>query len=605
MTAVCTLCSLRERNGRSSGGRICRLTNFMLQLGQKRLLSSNRYIAWICSVAIVIKESMRKFALQNAILHGGRADSKAVLGKVLAQDEGLRLRARELAHLAEEAVAAVNELTLEEQRRELEELAPKLLERARPEKVQGLSSLPSVGEKVVMRLAPYPSGPLHIGNTRMVILNDEYVKRYKGKLVLVYDDTIGSDEKRLDPKAYEQIREGLEWLGVEVHEVHYKSDRLPTFYDWAIKLIQVGEAYVCECDTSKLRQHRERAEACPHRSQDIDETEAMWQGMLQGAYDEGEATLRLKTDMRHPNPAFRDRVLFRISEREHPRVGRRFRVWPLLEFSWAIDDHLLGITHVLRGKDLVMEDLMETAIWDKLGIEHRPAFVHYGMMYFKGVDLSKSKFQREIREGALSGIDDPRTWSLQSLRKRGISPQAIRSFILSLGLSLTDVEIPAENLYAENRKIIDSQANRYFFVPDPVTIRVEGLPAIKEVRVPLHPDFPSRGTRVLKVAPEIRVARQDFEKYKGKEVRLKDFCNIVLNHNAAFTSRELKELPKIQWVAEGLTMRVTMPDATVVKGLVESGARLAKIGDVMQMERFGFVKLDSMDDEIRAYFAHR
>src|SRR5439155_154476 len=198
-------------------------------------------------------------------------------------------------------------------------------------------------------------GLLLIGNARAFVLNDAYAKKYHGKLLLVFDDTIGSEDKPLLPEAFDQVREGLDWAGVEFHEVLYKSDRIPLHYEWAEKLLSTGEAYVCECDAETLRKNREAMKACVHRIQSVDETIAMWKAMLAGEYAEGEAVVRLKTDMADPNPAFRDRVLFRIAERDHPRVGDRYRVWPMLEFSWAVDDALLGVTQVLRGKDLVME----------------------------------------------------------------------------------------------------------------------------------------------------------------------------------------------------------------------------------------------------------
>jgi glutamyl-tRNA synthetase len=553
-------------------------------------------------------ESARKFALQNAVLHGGKADPKAVLGRLIAEDPSLRERAREAAAAVERVVAEVNRLAHEAQRAELGATAPELLEKA-PVDVgpKELPPLPSaVDGQVVLRLAPYPSGPLHIGNARAFLLNDAYAKRYHGRLLLVFDDTIGSEEKPLLPEAFDQVREGLDWAGVEYRDVVYKSDRIPLHYEWAEKLIATGEAYVDECDAETLRKNREAGKACVHRIQGADETIAMWKAMLDGEYREGEAVVRLKTDMAHPNPAFRDRVLFRITEREHPRVGTRYRVWPMLEFSWAVDDALLGITHVLRGKDLVMEDLMEARIWDVLGIERRPEFVHFGILRFKDLELSKSRYRREIAAGRLSGIDDPRTWSLQSLRRRGIQPAALRTFVLSFGLSLADIEVPAETLYAENRKLIDKDANRYFFVPDPVSIEILGLPPVRVVRAPLHPDFPGRGQREIPVEGKIQVAREDLERFRGKEVRLKDFCNVVLDQRARFVSMENKDIPKIQWVDHGVPAHLVMPDGSTSKGPAEPAVASLKVDDLVQFERVGFARIDHVSKaEVRAHFAHR
>jgi glutamyl-tRNA synthetase len=553
----------------------------------------------------VVRDRARKYALLNALTHDGKASAKAVLGRLLAEDASLRARVQETARTVDEVVAEVNRLSLQEQREELERTAPALLERKREAKAQGLPELPNVRGPVVMRFAPYPSGPLHLGHARAIFLNDQYVRRYGGKLILAYDDTIGSEEKPLMPEAYDLIREGIEWLGVDVHEEIYKSDRMPAFYQTGDLLIARGGAYVCECAPKDLRANREQGIACAHRGRTPDESLELWRRMLKGEFREGEAIVRIKTDVRHPNPAFRDRVLFRIAERAHPRVGTRYTVWPLLEFSWAVDDHLLGVTHVLRGKDLVMEDEMERAIWDYLGVQRRPEFLHYGFLFFKEMDLSKSKLARDIREGRLTGVDDPRTWSLQSLRRRGIRPEALRTFILAFGMSLTDVEVSADTLYAENRKVVDPDANRYFFVPDPVKIAIEGLPPIPEVHAPVHPDFADRGTRTLRVSSTVYVSTVDYYAFTRQEVRLKDFCNIVLDATSSFTSREVKDIPKIQWVSDGVPTRVVMPDGGVAEGLGEANLLAAKAGDVVQFERFGFVRIDATDDGVTAYFAHR
>lgn len=552
----------------------------------------------------VLKDLVRKLALQNAVLHEGKAEPKAVLGKVLASDPTQRSRAREVSRIVQGIVQEVNALSPSEQRALLEKEAPELLERRAVGTRRELPDLPGLREQVVMRLAPYPSGPLHIGNARMVILNDEYVRRYGGRLLLVHDDTIGSEEKLPLREAYEWVEEGLQWLGVEYHEVLYKSDRLLLFYEWGRRLLETGDAYVCLCPAEQLRRNRGEGRACVHRSASVEEGLDGWDRMLAGGYGPGEAVVRLKTDMEHPNPAFRDRVLFRISDREHPRVGDRYHVWPLLEFSWAVDDHLLGVTHVLRGKELMMEDEMERAVWTILGVEE-PEFVHYGRMRLEGAELSKSAQRRMIEAGELADIYDPRTWTLQSLERRGIHPQAIRSFILGFGLSLTDVEVPVETLYTENRRIIDPQANRYFFVPDPVLVPLKGLPELRDAKIPLHPDFPDRGFRTLPAAEEVYLPRADLDALGGNEIRLKDLCNVRLNGEARFSSWKVRDIPKVQWLPKGLPTRVLLPDGKWVEGLAEESLSLLSAGALVQFERFGFVRLGDLTPSVTARFAHR
>ena len=549
-------------------------------------------------------QAARKYALQNAVAHGGKANAKAVASRLLALDASLRPKAREVQIEVDRVVAAVNALTAEAQRDELERTAPELLEKKEVEAPAGLPDLPGVTGPVVMRLAPYPSGPLHIGNARMVILNDEYVRRYGGKLFLVYDDTIGSDEKFILPQAYDQIREGLDWLGVHVDEVVYKSDRLPLFYEWGERLLAAGAGYVCECPSDRLRALRREGEACEHRARDAAENTGLFRAMLRGDFAEGTAVVRIKTDVRHPNPAFRDRVLFRIAERDHPRVGRRHRVWPLLEFSWAVDDHLLGITHVVRGKDLLMEDLMETAIWDALGVQRRPVFAHHGLLRFLDLELSKTELRKAMERGEIKAIDDPRTWTLQALARRGIAAEAVRTFVKSFSLSLSDIEVPAETLYAENRKLVDRAADRYFFVADPVTLRLPGG-AAGTLQLARHPDDAARGFREVPTSESVAVARVDFAAHRGEEVRLKDWCNVVLLEEGRITSREVKPgVPKLQWVCLGIDAVVLLADGTEARGLAEPALASARPGQVVQFERFAFVRIESVDP-LRAVLAHR
>lgn len=552
-----------------------------------------------------LKSLIEKHALLNAVEHEGKANASAVIGKVIAEKPELRQKIKEVVELTKRIVEEVNKLSYEQQKRIVEQ---KELKRKKQKYVEKLPALPKAKKgKVVLRLAPYPSGPLHIGNARMVILNDEYAKKYDGKLYLVFDDTIGSEEKYPEKQAYKMILEDLKWLKVKIDKIFYKSDRMHIFYEWAEKLIKKGLAYVCNCDEQTLRLNRKNGIACKHRQQSIEENLKKWQKMLAGRYKPKQAVLRLKTDMKHPNPAFRDRVLARISNRKHPRVGKKYKVWPMLEFSWAVDDYLLGITHIIRGKDLVIEDMVEEFIWDKLGIKNKPLFIHFGILSIKEAKLSKSQARKEIAQGKLRGWHDPRTWSLLSLRKRGIQPEAIRSFIKKMGLSLADVELPAEILYRENRKLIDKKANRYFAVINPVSIKIKDAPKIKQVEAFYHPDFKQRGKRRIKVnLNKIFVEKEDLQKYKGKPVRLMELANVLLAKNAKFLSKQVDHsLPKIHWVSEpNIKIKIVMPNGKEIAALAEPAVKKLKIGELVQFYRIGFAKLDSKKP-ITFYFAHK
>lgn len=548
-----------------------------------------------------MRDLIYKHALLNAVEHEGKADEKAVLGKAIAEDSSLKKKINEVIQEIKRIVTDVNSFSLDDQKKLLDKFG---VQREERKIIQaGLPELPNVARKVVMRLAPYPSGPLHIGNARMVILNDEYAKRYKGKLILVFDDTIGSEEKFTIPEAYKMIVDGLKWLDVKYHKVFYKSDRLKIFYHVTEELIEKDAAYLCECDVESLRNNRNQGIACKHREQSIETNLKKWEMMLKGKYKEGKATVRLKTDMQHPNPAFRDRVLLRVAERKHPRVGKKYKVWPMLEFSWAVDDHLLGVTHVLRGKDLVIEDMMEEFIWNVMGW-NKPELLHYGILNFEGVKLSKTEARKLIEKKVYKGWDDPRVWTLQSLEKRGVQPEAIRSFVVSMGLSLADVSVPVEILYAENRKLIDKKSNRYFAVLDPVLISVKKT-KVKSTKALLHPDFQKRGSRKIPVnANKIYVERNDFEKFHDNEVGLMNLFSVRLKKNSEMTSKDVKyEIQKIHWVSKpNVKIKIVMPNGKELNALAEPAIKKLRRGDIVQFPRIGFARLDK---GMTFYFAHK
>ncbi len=548
------------------------------------------------------RKIIRKFALRNAVKFDGEGTAGAVMGKVMGESEELREDPAGTQELVDEIVEEVNQLSLEEQKSELEELMPEFFEEDEDEEENRLPELEA--EDVKMRMAPYPSGPLHIGNARMVILNDEYVKRNDGTLVLFYDDTIGSEAKKPLPEAYDMIKDGLEWLDVEWHETYYKSKRMDKYYKYGREIIEMGEAYVCECEQETLSDMREEGKECDHRDRSVEKNLELWEKMLNGEMDEGDAVVRLKTDMQHPDPAFRDRVLFRISKNEHPRVGHEYSVWPLLEFSWAIDDHLLGMTHILRGKDLVIEDRMEEYIWDLFGWE-KPEFLHYGMLRLEDVKLSKSEFQSKVASGEFDGWEDPRTWSMQALRRRGIQPEAIRDFILEFGMSETDIEVAPSKLYSKNREIIDSDSNRYFFIPDPVQIELEGDMEPGVAKVARHPDHSDRGYRKIETRRKVYIPRKEWEENQGEEIRLKNFCNIELeDEKGKVTGFENKDILKIQWLCKGINVSVERLDSTLEKGLGEKNLKETEVGDMIQFERYGFVKIQKKDPFLTT-FSHR
>jgi glutamyl-tRNA synthetase len=252
----------------------------------------------------------------------------------------------------------------------------------------------------------------------------------------------------------------------------------------------------------------------------------------------------------------------------------------------------------------MMETEMCKFIWDILKWPY-PTIIHTGLVRMEGIKLSKSKAQKEVLSGAYAGWDDPRTWSLQSLKRRGILPHAIRHFIASIGLNDNDVTIPVDNLYAINRQLLDSVAHRYSFVMEPVKIDVKNAPDIKEVEIKLHPERAEEKKKVP-IGKSFYIQKRDFN-LKGKEVRLMHLYNIKLDSKSEFTSKENKDIPRIHWVPVDFAVKteVVMPDGAVVKGFAEKNVEKLKVDDIIQFERFGFVRLDKKDkDKITFYFAH-
>jgi len=542
------------------------------------------------------------YALKNAI-EFGKTDTSKVLPKLF--QHGLNKKdVGKIIPKIQETVDKINSWDANLRNLQYGKYKKYIIEHEISERV-GLPELPNVKGKPVFRVAPFPSGALHLGNARTFLLNAMYAEKYNGKVILVMDDTIGSAKKPITPEAYGLIKDALKWLGVEYDKkIIYKSDRLEIYYKYAKELIKKDKAYVCHCPQKWLQQLRVQGKECGCRQFPVSIQLLRWEAMFDAK--EGEATLRLKTDMKHPNPAFRDRVLFKVSQREHPRKKNKYRVWPALEMSWAIDDHLLGITHIIRGNDLSIESEMEKYIWDIFGWTH-PIIVHLGLVNVDTSEakMSKSKAQREVQSGKFIGWDDPRTWSVQSLMRRGILKEAVREFVREIGITKQDVTIPIDSLYAANRRMIDAHALRYFFVENGRKIEVDGKPEFIEVGIPVHPEKDER--RVVRVDKSIYISKEDFDKYQGEEVRLLHLYNINLGKESEVTSVENKDIPKIQWVSDSVSASVMMPSGKMAMGLAESGVKKLKKGDLIQFERFGFVRFDgkNKDGTYEFWFAHK
>ena len=550
-------------------------------------------------------------ALSNAVKHKSVPAAGAVMGAILGTHPELRSKAGEIKGLLGSVLEEVSSLSAEDREEKLKIIAPdqyaSLFEKKEKKKI-GLPDLPKAEGGVVMRFAPNPSGPLHLGHARAAFLNDEYIRRYGGKYILRIEDT---DPKRVDPEAYDMVREDIAWMGLSIAETIFQSDRFSKYYEVGKELIQKGHAYVCRCDNERFKDLKMHKTACPCRSQSPEEALDLFDQMLDGAFTEGEVGVRLKTDLSHPDPAMRDYPLFRVlTSTPHQRVDAI--VYPLMNLSVAVDDHLLGMTHVIRGKDHIANTKRQEFIFRYMGWE-TPVYRHYGRMGIEGVVLSTSQMRAGIQSGEYSGWDDVRLGTLRAMARRGIQPQAVRNAVVEIGIGETDIQFSWENLYAKNKEIIDSQADRFFFVPDPVLVPVSGSDPVvaKAMR---YPGDESRGYREIPFAGSLYLPRAELES-GAAYIRLKDLFNIKVLHEGDTIRGEYagddlqearsKKAPIIQWLPENHANPCTLktPDGDV-SGVCEPEAAMTQ-DRIVQFERVGFARIDTAGNPAVAYFTHR
>ncbi|MBW3022946.1 glutamate--tRNA ligase, partial [Candidatus Woesearchaeota archaeon] len=504
--------------------------------------------------------------------------------------------------------------SVDEQLKELQEIAPELLEKKEVKKKELQPLKNAVKGKVVMRVAPSPSGPLHIGHAFVIGLNYAYCKMYDGKLIIRIEDT---NADNIYPPAYDMIPEDANWLTNNgVDEVSIQSDRLEVYYKYAEKLIGLGKAYVCTCTSEEFKEYSDKKEACPHRESSKEENLANWKKMFSD-YPEGGAVLRIKTDVKHKNPAMRDWPAARIKDfahGEHPRQGKKYRVWPLMNFSGVVDDIESGMTHIRRGKEHADNAKKQEYVYNYLN-KKIPETIFLGRINFKGMEVSCSKTRIKIEAGEYSGWDDIRLPFLRALRKRGYQPEAFVNYAKDVGPSPNDKTVTKEEFFkqvnAYNKEIVERIANRYFFVSDPVKIKIKNAPA-KVCKVPKHPNDPKKGDRTFKTKDEFYITKKDFESLKEKKLyRLMDCLNFVKKgKELVFDSLEYEEYKEkgdriMHWLPADKTVKakVVMPDAKEVKGLAEEGIKEIKEGEVCQFERFGFVCLENKKENT-FWFGH-
>lgn len=265
-------------------------------------------------------------------------------------------------------------------------------------KEKTLKELENAEKGVVMRFAPSPSGPMHLGHAVTGSLTSIYKEKYGGKFILRIEDT-NSDNIYIP--AYKQLVEDGEWIFGNVTDVITQSDRLEKYYDYAKQLLNKDAIYICTCTPEEFREHNKKTEDCPCRNLPNEEQQQRWVKMF-NEYKQGDAVVRFKAGMQHKNPALRDFPLLRINESEHPKTGTKYKVWPLMNFSVTVDDIDMMMTHIIRAKDHQDNAIKQKMIYDVLGKKF-PETYFTGKINFIGLELSSSKTKEKIEAGEYEG----------------------------------------------------------------------------------------------------------------------------------------------------------------------------------------------------------
>ncbi len=572
---------------------------------------------------------IKTIALKNSVEHGGKAQSDAVIAKFVGLKPELRSQIKLLISEIKAVVQQINALSLADQKSLLEELLPSEVttkKQISDQKQQQL--LPplegAVQGKVVTRFPPEPNGYPHIGHAKAAIIDEEYARMYGGKLILRFDDTNPLNEKI---EYYNAITEGLKWLGVKPDIVKNTSDDIELLHNYGRRLIEADGAYVCICSQEMIHDLRARGIPCECRRDPATALDRIGK-LFNGSYEQNEAILRFKGDMADQNTAMRDPALFRIIDSDHPKLGNRVRIWPTYDFAAPIEDSIDGVTHAFRTKEYELRNALYFAILDRLCLR-KPYLIEFSRLEFEGIPVSKRKIKPLIENGTIRSWDDPRLPTLSALRRRGFVAEAIRKFVLSLGLTLAETKPPFESLEALNRKIIDPISLRLFFVKNPVEMYVRGGPET-EVVLKNHPTDANLGKRTVKVGDQFFISEDDAVGLKvGAEFRLIELYNVKVTNidrkdgarftiNAETSGNEIRQsMPKIQWIAKNdmIDYKVMIPkelymsdeeyntnSLEISQGFAESFVSRLGPDTRIQFVRFGFCRID--DNQI-AIMTHR
>ena len=390
------------------------------------------------------------------------------------------------------------------------------------------------GGRVHTRFPPEPNGYLHIGHAKAICLDFGLAAKYGGLCNLRFDDTNPSKE---ETEYVEAIKEDVRWLGFDWEDrLYYASDYFEQLYDFAVRLIKAGKAYVCDLSPEEIKEYRgtltEPGRESPYRNRSVEENLDLFARMRAGEFPDGSRVLRAKIDMASPNLNLRDPVIYRILRATHHRTGDKWCIYPMYDFAHPLSDALEGITHSLCT--LEFEDHRPLYDWflRELEIEHPPRQIEFARLNLSYTVMSKRKLLQLVKEGHVRGWDDPRMPTLSGLRRRGYTPEAIRDFCDRIGVAKANSVVDIALLEHCLREDLNRRAPRAMAVLRPLRVVIENYPPdlVEELPAVNNPEDPAMGTRKIPFSRVIYIERDDFREdpppkfYRlapGREVRLR------------------------------------------------------------------------------------
>ena len=439
---------------------------------------------------------------------------------------------------------------------------------------------------VYTRFPPEPNGYLHLGHAKSICLNFGLAKDLGGKCNLRFDDT---NPEKEDEEYAESIRQSVEWLGFEWDKLCYASDYYDHLYKFALQLIEKGAAYVDELNAEQMREYRgtltEAGKNSPHRDRSVEDNLDLFTRMKNGEFEEGQYTLRAKIDMASPNISMRDPILYRIRYAHHYRAGDKWCIYPMYDFTHCISDALEGITHSLCTLEFQDNRALYDWVLENIDLDENlngekgklmPRQIEFGRSNLEYTVASKRKLIQLVKDGHVSGWDDPRLTTLVGLKRRGYTPRSIRDFCEEIGVTKKDSVIEMTVLENSIRNDLEASAKRVFGVLKPLKVVITNYPEgeSETFTVKNHPKDDSMGTRELPFSREVYIDHDDFmldppKKFfrlgPGREVRLRYGYAITCNEVIQDDQGNVTEL---LCTYDPLTAKGKTPDERKIKGII-------------------------------------